>query len=151
MDIRAKVEARKAELQREHEQLEAEVKAKDERVREAARVKVQKRVAVLEAGDTKDVSAPASVIAAADDEPTEDDIERELDAALGKKAQDMWTSGENNTLLVLFLGGILSFFILGWLFGLTLVVLGFIQLVMTNAKYKRQLRSELAKREAAAG
>jgi hypothetical protein len=148
MDIRAKVEARKAELQRQHEQLQADATARDERVREAARAEVKRRVEILES--SHEPAAPAPAAAMADDVPTKEDIERELEAALDKKAAAMWTSGENTTLLVLFLGGVLSFFIVGWMLGLTLLVLGFVQLAMINGKYKRHLRSELAKREAAA-
>lgn len=149
MDIRAKVEARKAELQRAQERLEVEAKAKDERVRDAARAEVQRRVAVLQQGE-EDVTSPPPA-AAPDDAPTEADIERELDAALDKRAQDMWTSGENTTLIVLFLGGVASFFIFGWVVGLTLLVVSFIYLGTKNGKYKRQLRAELARREGVAG
>ena len=149
MDIRAKVEARKAELRREEECLESEAKARDGRVREAARAEVQKRVAIL-GGDDGDQAS--DVLATSSGEaPTEADIERELDAALGEKANDMWTSGENGTLLILSLGAIGSFFVFGWVVGLTLVVVTFIYLGMKNGKYKRQLREELAKREGMAG
>lgn len=148
MDFRAKVEARKAELQRQQERLEAEERARSERVREAARAEVQKRVAVLEQGEVSEPSPPPAVVS--DDAPTDDDIEREFDAALDKKAQDMWTSGENTTLLVLFLGGVASFFIFGWVVGLTLVIISFIYLGTKNGKYKRQLRAELAAREGVA-
>lgn len=147
MDIRAKVEARKAELRREQERLAIEERERSDRVREAARAKVQQRIAVLEPLQMSDAVAEP---VAANEAPTDADIDRELDAALGKKAQAMWTSGENTTLIVLFLGGIASFFIFGWIIGLTLIVVSFIYLGRNNGKYKRQLRAELAKQEGAA-
>jgi len=149
MDIRARVEARKAELRHEQECLAAEAKARAERVREVARAEAQKRVAILDADDGDQASA--ALATSTGEAPTEEDIERELDAALNAKANDMWTSGENTTLLILILGTIGSFFVLGWVVGLTLVVVTSIYFGMKNGKYKRQLREELAKREGLAG
>lgn len=145
MDIRAKVEARKAELRREQVRLEAEERARTEQLREAARAEVQKRVAVLEQGDAVQSDPPPIIVN--DAVPTEADIERELDAALHKRAQDMWTSKENSTLFGLILAAFISFFIFGWILGLTLVVVSFIYLGSKNGNYKRQLRAELAQRE----
>jgi len=140
MDFREKVEARKAELRQQQEHAERERAGRTELVREAARAEAEQRLAKLaprEQVETAKTESPALT-------PHESQIEEELDKALDKRAAEMWSDGENLTMLLLFLGAIVSFFAVGWLIGLGMGALWLIHLRIVNGKYKRQLRRHLA-------
>lgn len=135
MDIRAKVEARKAELQREAQEM------------------AQRRLVSLDAGDTRidEVSRAEAGFAVSTESHNRaqtaafvQQVDAEFEKALDARASARWTNGETGFGCAFFVVSIGAFFV-NWMLGLGLLFAAFCYLGITQSKHKRQLRVELAR------
>lgn len=157
-EIRAKVEARKAELQRQAEEAEEIARLERQKKKELATQLASERLSRLEAAaaaktpssqvppETEHSAAPAGDPhsgGAVDEKHVDEElVENELDELINKKAQERWTSGENSMFLVTLIGGIILLFV-SWPIGLFLIAFSMFYLHVKQRRYRGMVRHEL--------
>lgn len=141
MDIRSKVEARKAELR---EQL-ARQQERDSQAAQAESARLLARfdeVAAVVPQVPQPEPAPDEIGLEPDSDLLDNSkVDAEIDKELDKRAQNNWTQTENNVGCGLIIAALGSFFI-SWILGVGLIVVGLIYFGMTQAKHKKKLRAE---------
>jgi hypothetical protein len=158
-DIRAKVDARKAELRQQAHAEGEQARADSEKKKDAAKRAASDKLAQLETAAAarkahampagKTVGRPVSreMDSTSGSEITSEPvdiqlIETELDDLISKKAQNRWTGGENAMFLLTLLGGFVLLFV-AWPLGLFSIGFSFLYLNAKQRRYRGIVRQEL--------
>ncbi|ABL01148.1 hypothetical protein [Pelobacter propionicus] len=129
MDLNEKIAARRRELAAEDEKTKQAEKAREAEQQRYVRNEAIKQLSEngIELPDYKGI-------------PLEK-VDAEVEKLLDKAASDRMTSGENTTLIVLFVFGLLSFLITWWL-GVFFIIGAFVYSSKTTNRYKEQIKAE---------
>jgi hypothetical protein len=154
-EIRAKVEARKAELQRQAEEREEVARLERQKKKELAAQLASEKLNQLEAVAAARTQSSGArpmphtaglhsedTIAADETQVDEQLVENELDELINKKAHDLWTSGENWMFLVTLVGGIILLFV-AWPIGLFSIGFSIFYFNVKQRRYRGMVRKEL--------